>query len=384
MSTSRGQDADRDGGARIAELERKLAARDKTIAALMDRAADTDSRTSGAVGVARRQVDLERIVARKTRELETERLELQRTVADLKNAQARLLQAQKMESIGQLAAGIAHEINTPTQYVSDNVAFVKTATESLLTVLDVALATVDSMRHCTPEATLRQLQDTTEAVDLEFLREQLPDAFTQCADGLRRIATIVAAMKAFSHPSRGSKSEENLAELVHTTLVVARNELKYVADVEEDHDPGVPRVACLRDEISQVVLNLAVNAAHAISESLGPGRERGRIRVSTRATDEYVEIAVADDGTGIPAHIRDRIFDPFFTTKSVGHGTGQGLAMAYNAVVEKHKGRIFFETEPGRGTTFFVRLPRYGFDPGAGLADDDVATPAGCGAEERR
>ncbi len=383
MTKGPGHDGAGDPASTIAFLEGKLLARDRTIAALMDRAAENDSRATSAMGATRRYMELERVVTRKTHELEDERRQLQETVADLKNAQARLLQAQKMESIGQLAAGIAHEINTPTQYVSDNVAFVKSATESLLSVLDVALGLVDAVRDHAPADRLRQLQDTTESVDLDFLREQLPDAFTQCADGLRRIATIVAAMKAFSHPSRGSKSEENIAELVHTTLVVARNELKYVADVEEEHDPDVPRVACLRDEISQVVLNLAVNAAHAISESLGPGRERGRIHVATRATDEYVEIAVADDGTGIPESIRDRIFDPFFTTKSVGRGTGQGLAMAYN-VVEKHKGRIFFETEPGRGTTFYVRLPRHGFDPGAGLSDDDAGVLAGRGAEERR
>ncbi len=368
-----------DPAASIAALERKLAARDKTIAVMVARVLASDAAASGALGVTRRHIALERVVARKTRELQDERRRLEDTVMDLRSTQARLVQAQKMESIGQLAAGIAHEINTPTQFVSDNVTFLRSAIDSIMAVLDVALETLARAgSSVTPEMN-SHLQRAMEAADLAFLREQLPDAFAQSAEGLHRIATIVKAMKAFSHPSRGTPSEESIADVVHTTLIVARNELKYVADVEELHQPDAPRVPCLRDEISQAVLNIVINAAHAIAGSLGPGRERGRIRVATRVVDGYAEIAVTDDGPGIPESIRARVFDPFFTTKGVGEGTGQGLAMAYSTVVDKHGGRIYFDTEPGVGTTFYIRLPLQGsgWDPAPGDdAADDRGRPA--------
>jgi signal transduction histidine kinase len=193
----------------------------------------------------------------------------------------------------------------------------------------------------------------------DYIRKQMPEALEQSLEGLDRISKIVGAMKEFSHPSAGEKEPVDLRALVNTTVTVARNEWKYVSMLETDFEEGLPEVACLRDEIGQVLLNLVVNAAHAIADTLVPGeREKGRIIVSLkRAGQDAVDLSVSDDGAGIPDAIRTKVFDPFFTTKSVGKGTGQGLAIAYTTVVEKHKGKIFFETQAGAGTTFVVRLP---------------------------
>jgi signal transduction histidine kinase len=198
-------------------------------------------------------------------------------------------------------------------------------------------------------------------LDLEFLAVEAPVAADQAADGLRRIADIVRAVKQFSHPGSDTPAPADLNAEITTTAAVSRNEWRYVADLTTRLDPHLPLVPCLADEIRQVLLNLIVNAAHAIGDAIGatPGM-RGSIEVTSRREGEWAEIAVSDTGTGIPEAVRSRIFDPFFTTKSVGHGTGQGLAIARAIVVEKHRGVIRFETVVGQGTTFIVRLPLQG------------------------
>jgi PAS domain S-box-containing protein len=247
--------------------------------------------------------------------------------------------SQKLEAIGQLAAGIAHEINTPVQYVSDNVQFLQRALADLLEVAQRA-----------PEEGAD--------LDLEYLASEAPMAADQAVDGLRRIADIVRAVKQFSHPGSDKPAPADLNAEIATTAAVSRNEWRYVADLTTTLDPDLPLVPCLADEIRQVLLNLIVNAAHAIAEAIGstPGA-RGRIQVTSRRDGEWAEITVADTGTGIPEAVRSRVFDPFFTTKGVGDGTGQGLAIARAIVVEKHRGVIRFETAVGQGTTFIVRLP---------------------------
>jgi two-component system, NtrC family, sensor kinase len=167
----------------------------------------------------------------------------------------------------------------------------------------------------------------------------------------------VKAIKEFSHPQLETMVAIDLNRAIATTMLVAQNELKYVADTTTDFDADLPLVSCLPGDINQVVLNLLVNAAHAIGEAVGTSGARGRITVSTRGDRGHVEIRVADTGTGIPEHVQPRVFEPFFTTKPVGRGTGQGLALAHATIVKKHGGQIVFETEPGRGTTFIVRLP---------------------------
>jgi two-component system, NtrC family, sensor kinase len=193
---------------------------------------------------------------------------------------------------------------------------------------------------------------------LDYLLQQIPRAIQQSLEGMGQVSSIVKAMKEFSHPSGGEKQPMDLHEVIESTSLVARNEWKYVADLELDFDWSLPPVPILRNEISQVFLNLIVNAAHAIAAATPDGvSEKGKITIGTRAVAAGVEIRVTDSGQGIPQAIQGRIFEPFFTTKEVGKGTGQGLAIAYSVVVEKHHGTIAFESEEGRGTVFILTLP---------------------------
>jgi signal transduction histidine kinase len=257
-----------------------------------------------------------------------------------------------------LAAGIAHEINTPTQFVSDNVTFLRSSLAPLFKVLDAARDLAEAVRpggQC-PER-LAVFDAAADDADLAFLREQLPMALEQSAEGLTRIATIVNAMKKFSHPSGEVMKPEDLEGIIRTAVIVSQNEWKNVADLQLRFEPDLPPVSCLGDEIGQLVLNLIVNAAQAISERMGKGDlSPGRITIAAARLDRVVELRFEDNGAGIPEKIQGRIFDPFFTTKGVGKGTGQGLAIAYSTVVERHKGQIFFESN-GQGTCFFIRLP---------------------------
>ncbi len=292
-------------------------------------------------------------------ELEDQRRRLEKALADLQSTQTRLLQAHKLEAIGQLAAGIAHEINTPTQYVTDNVAFLSRAFEKLcdLVIASRELLAATKAGESSPEA-LARVEATLGSDRIDYILVEAPKAFEQSMDGLHRVASIVAAMKDFSHPSAGEKVPCDLGEAISSTVTVATNEWKYVAEMETIFDPDLPLVPCLRDEVNQVILNLIVNAAHAIDPIvLGGAAGKGTIRIETRYDDGWAEIRVSDTGCGIPESARARVFDPFFTTKPVGKGTGQGLAIAYAVIVEKHGGEISFETELGRGTTFIVRLP---------------------------
>lgn len=344
----------------LTDYQRKLVARDKTIEVLKRRIAQ-ESRHSQMTpfAILEQNVGLERVVARKTIELENERHELQKALAELRLTQAQLLQAQKMESIGQLAAGIAHEINTPTQYVSDNVGFVKTANRSLLNLLDAAIAMAAVMREkMAEEPTLAAFDTLLKSSKIEFLRRQIPQSLDESLDGLGHISRIVAAMKEFSHPSQNKKEYVDIRDIINTTVTVARNEWKYVAELETRFASDLPLLPCLRDMVGQAMLNLIVNAAHAIADSLQTReQEKGHIVVSAEQVGDMMEIRVADDGTGIPEAIRERIFDPFFTTKAVGKGTGQGLAIAYSTVVDKHNGQILCESKPGSGATFIMRFP---------------------------
>lgn len=349
-----------DGVLSIADYERKLAARDKTIEVLKRRVAQEARHLhSTPFAILELNVGLEKVVARKTLELENERHELQKALAELKLTQAQLLQAQKMESIGQLAAGIAHEINTPTQYVSDNVGFIKTASTSLLKLLDMATALAEATREkMADEPALEAFDDVFKRTKVDFLRRQIPSALDESLEGLRHISRIVVAMKEFSHPSLNEKEWVDIREIINTTVTVARNEWKYVADLDTQFADDLPQLFCLRDMISQAILNLLVNAAHAIADTLQEGvKEKGHIVVSAAINGGALEIRVRDNGSGIPAAIRDRIFDPFFTTKAVGKGTGQGLAIVYATVVGKHEGQIRCESEVGVGSTFIIQLP---------------------------
>jgi signal transduction histidine kinase len=278
-------------------------------------------------------------------------------VTELRRLGRELAAAQKLESVGRLAAGIAHEINTPVQFVSDNVEFVRTSISDVTTVIQAYQDLRQAVESSGDVASAARLASEAEnAADLDFIMENLPLSLDSSLEGLGRIAIIVRSMKEFAHPDNAEKTSADLNQAIKSTLVIAHNEYKYVAEIETDY--GVlPLVPCYLGEINQVVLNLLVNAAHAISDVVKDSGVMGKITVRTRCDANYVEIAISDTGTGIPEAAREKVFDPFFTTKEVGRGTGQGLAIAHSVIVKKHGGTLRFETESGKGTTFFVRLP---------------------------
>lgn len=280
-------------------------------------------------------------------------------ITDRRLLESQLAQAQKLEAIGQLAAGIAHEINTPTQYVSDNTRFLQEAFHDLATLMNQYEAVCQAAQgSCLTEDHLSAVETLAADIDAPYLRDEIPLAIQQSLEGLERVATIVRAMKDFSHPGGEDKVSTDLNKAIESTITVARNEWKYVADMVVDFDPNLPDVPCLIGDINQVILNIMVNAAHAIGDLVSAGNiSKGTITVQTRRVDDAVEVRIKDTGGGIPEAIRNKIFDPFFTTKEVGRGTGQGLAIAHGVVVEKHGGTISFETEMGRGSTFVIRLP---------------------------
>lgn len=270
-----------------------------------------------------------------------------------------MTQAQKLESIGQLAAGIAHEINTPTQYVGDNTRFLKDCFGDLMHVIDSFRKLLDNTKTISSLAGLaEEAEERMAAADLDYLAEEIPLAIEQTLEGIDRVSNIVRSMKEFSHPAMDQKAPVDLNKALESTLTVSRNEWKYCAELETDFAADLPLVPCFAGELNQVFLNIIVNAAHAIEGVLPKeGGAKGKIRVSTRCRGDNVEVRIGDTGGGIPEEIRHRIFDPFFTTKEVGKGTGQGLAIAHRVVTEKHGGSLEIETETGRGTTLVMRLP---------------------------
>ncbi len=282
-----------------------------------------------------------------------------RDTTERRHLEAQLRQAQKLESIGQLAAGIAHEINTPTQYIGDNARFLMDGFVDLAPLLVRCLRLRDAAReNSSTQEAIADLLACVERADVEYFLDEIPKAITQSLEGVDRVAKIVKSMKEFSHPGSEEMQAVDLNSALESTLTVSRNEWKYVADVVTDFAPDLPLVTCMPADCNQVFLNLIVNAAHAIADKVGSHEAgKGTISVRTRRCGDDVEIQVEDTGTGIPETVRSRIFDPFFTTKEVGRGTGQGLAIAHTIVVEKHKGTIAFESRLGQGTTFFVRMP---------------------------
>lgn len=278
-----------------------------------------------------------------------------------KALQTQLSHAQKLESIGELAAGIAHEINTPTQYVGDNTRFLKDAFAELDQVQTAIIQYVNSFDAKTKPDTpqFKQLTDTLSSLDMEFLHEEIPTAIEQTLDGINRVAEIVRSMKNFAHPGTENKQLSDLNQAIKSTTVVCRNVWKYVSDLTLELADDLPLVNCTPGEINQVILNLIVNAAHAIEDKQkATGDEtKGTITIRTRHDKDTVCIEVMDTGNGIPQSIRERIYDPFTTTKQVGRGTGQGLAIAHTVIVDKHQGKISFTTQEGVGTTFTIVLP---------------------------
>jgi signal transduction histidine kinase len=268
-----------------------------------------------------------------------------------------LRQVQKLEAVGRLASGIAHEINTPIQFVNDSIHFVRDATVGLQQIIDHYKTTLQAAPDGDWSVQAKHaMLEAEEAADLPYLVQELPAAIERSIDGLGRVSTIVRSMKEFAHPGQNEIASVDLNHAISTTLTIARNEYKYVADVET-HLGELPLVPCCQGEFNQAFLNILINATHAIGDVVGTTGAKGRITIATSLEGDFVLVTVADTGAGIPVAVRDRIFDPFFTTKDVGRGTGQGLPIARSVIVDKHQGQLTFESEIGKGTSFFIRLP---------------------------
>lgn len=267
--------------------------------------------------------------------------------------ETRISLSQKMESVGQLAAGIAHEINTPMQFIGDNTSFLKDA-------FDTYNNFIESIGHLydSESEEKEKIKKMIEEYDLEYFKNEIPEAIKQSQSGIDRVRKLVLSMKEFSHPSQKVKNYYNLNKAIETTVTISKNEWKYFAEMKLELNWDLTDIFCLIDEINQVILNMIVNAAHAIEARVKKGDyEKGEINISTKQDGEFVEVQIKDNGTGIPKNLQSRIYEPFFTTKEVGKGTGQGLAIVHDIIVNKHGGRIILDSTEGKGTTFIIRLP---------------------------
>ncbi len=303
-------------------------------------------------------------------------LSIAQDVTERNQLEIELRHAQKLESVGGLAAGIAHEINTPIQFVGDNLRFLRDAFAELVKILEKYSCLREHAAGCERGRNLaEELAEGERNADIGYLLDEIPKALAQSLDGATRVATLVQAMKVFAHPDGAEKTATNLNEALLSTLTVARNELKYVAEVETVLG-DLPLVVCNAGEINQVFLNLLVNAAHAIGDVQKDSGEKGLIQIRTAREDDHVLISISDTGSGIPEKIRGKIFDPFFTTKESGKGTGQGLAIAHSVVVERHGGSLTFTSEIGKGTTFHICLPIVGEETTRSVVSSAANDPA--------
>lgn len=288
----------------------------------------------------------------------TSALLISRDITERRRMETQLISSERLAAVGALAAGVAHEINTPVQFVMDSVHFLGEGSAELMRVLDKLLA-LQRAGDDPNERTrlLAEAQASIEDADLEYLLHSMPKAIERSLNGLKRVAEIVRSLKAFSHLDQKEMVEASLEQLIDDALTLASNEYKHVAAVVRDYSSGLT-VQCHTGGISQVILNLLVNAAHAIGDRFAGQSELGRITIRTLDQGDSALISISDTGAGIPEAIRPRIFTPFFTTKTVGKGTGQGLAISWNIITKEHHGDIWFESEVGVGTTFHVRIPK--------------------------
>jgi PAS domain S-box-containing protein len=280
-------------------------------------------------------------------------------ITDRKKMESQLQQSHKMEAIGQLAAGIAHEINTPVQFVGDNTRFFQESFDDLMQIIKQQQESLEAARaNSLTDELVEKTNRLIEEIDLEYLEEEIPIAIQHSLKGVERIAKIVQAMKIFAHPGMVAREPVDINEEIGKTITITRNEWKYVAELKTEFDDSLPPVPCFRAEFNQVILNMIVNAAHAIAEVNKENQsEKGTIHIRTIHEGGYAKICIGDTGAGIPEEIRTKIFDLFFTTKEPGKGTGQGLAISHSVIVEKHNGTLDLETQEGKGTTFIIGLP---------------------------
>lgn len=302
--------------------------------------------------------------------LRREMSERRRAEEERRVAEDRAARSEKLESLGVLAGGIAHEINTPTQYVGDNTRFFQQSFEDLVTLIDRLQAVLAAAKGgAVPAVVVEEAERAIKSADLEYLLGETPKAIEEALEGVSRVTKIVQAMKTFAHVSM-ELTPTDLAAAIRSTVTVASNEWKYVADMTLDFDEDLPQVDCVPDRFNQVILNLVVNAAHAIEEAREPGKyEKGRVAIRTRRAGEFAEVSVEDTGVGMSEEIQAKIFDPFFTTKALGKGTGQGLSVVHAVIVKEHGGSISVESAPGAGSVFVLRLPLVASSSGSGVTD---------------
>lgn len=272
--------------------------------------------------------------------------------------QSQLLHRSKLESVGQLAAGIAHEINTPIQYIGTNIDFFSESFEDISNILATLQNFLAQEGTAATDPKIKPILEAMDEADWEFLRQEIPTALGQTRDGVNRVSSIVQAMKEFSHPGSKEKAPIDINQVINNTITISKNEWKYVAEMETNFE-DLPLVPCLSEEIGQVFLNIIVNAAHAVGkqqEKTGT-KEKGKIIITTSTEGDFAAIRITDSGGGMEEDVKKRVFDPFFTTKEVGKGTGQGLSIAHNVIITKHQGTITIDSEVGKGSTFVIRLP---------------------------
>lgn len=270
-----------------------------------------------------------------------------------------LSHSQKLQSVGTLAAGIAHEINSPLQFTNDNVDFIANSYKDIIklvgTYKELMMSCHTDQDKDNAKSTISGLE---KKINLDFLQKEMPDALSQTKDGIARIRKIVNAMKQYSNLNLEEKKAADINKTIENAEIITRNEWKYHAELVNEFDPELPFAECYEAELNQVFMNLIVNAAHATKDAVDLKlTEKGVIRIATSYTDNRILITIGDNGTGIPEKIKEKIYDPFFTTKEVGKGTGQGLAIAHKIICEKHGGKIWFETEENKGTTFHIEIP---------------------------
>jgi signal transduction histidine kinase len=323
--------------------------------------------------LARANRELEERVGQRTAELSEANRQLRSEMTHRSQIEVELRQSQKLESVGQLASGIAHEINTPVQFVADSCSFLETATEDLVSVITAYREALTELERdpaalAAAAARVRELEADR---DVTYLSEQIPLAIARSLQGLDRVSAIVRAMKEFAHKDQAQQAPADLNRAILSTLTVARNEYKYVAEVTTEL-ADLPMVTCHVGELNQVFLNMIINSAHAIASAKAEQDRDGMIVIRTRARGIQVEIEIEDNGCGIPPHEIDKIYDPFFTTKPIGQGTGQGLAIA-RAVVDKHGGKVEVTSRVGYGTTFAITLPVLGRE-GTGPSETALAS----------
>ena len=282
-----------------------------------------------------------------------------RDITEKKFLKNQLLHSRKLEIIGQLAAGIIHEINTPTQFISHNIHFFQESFEDIEEIIQKYEALKTKAKVFSELSPVNsEIELLLKKHDMPYLKEEIPNAIKECAEGIETISTIVKAMKEFSHPGAKEKENININEIIKNTITISKNKWKYTADLETDLMSDLPFIYGFPVALSQVILNIIINAVHTINEKIKAEKiSKGLIIIKTKQNENNIQISIKDSGQGIPEDVKPKIFTAFFTTKEVGQGTGQGLSMAYSVIAEQHKGTIFFESEEGIGTTFIINLP---------------------------